>query len=59
MMMMMMIIIIIITIKIRDATAMKTQDRLKWLLEMAVQGALWLTKRLPSNLISVFLTGFR
>ena len=26
---------------------------------MAVQGALWLAKRYPSTLISVFLTGFR
>ena len=26
---------------------------------MAVQGALWLAKRNPSTLISVFLTGFR
>ena len=26
---------------------------------MAVQGALWLAKRYPSSLISVFLTGFR
>ena len=27
--------------------------------QMAVQGALWLAKRYPSTLISVFLTGFR
>ena len=26
---------------------------------MAVQGALWLAKRYPSTIISVFLTGFR
>ena len=45
--------------KIHDATALKSRDRLKQLLQMTVQGALWLSKRLSLTLISVFLTGFR
>ena len=44
--------------KIRGTTAPKSQDRLKRLLPMAVQWALWLAKRYPSTLISVFFTGY-
>ena len=40
------------------AIATKSRGRLKWLLPDGSQGTLWLTKRYPSTLISVFLTGF-
>ena len=43
-------------IKIRGATAPKSQDRLKWL---TVQGALWLAKRLSLNLNFSFLNRIR
>ena len=35
------------------------QDRLKWLLPDGSTETLWLSRRYPSTLISVLLTGFR
>ena len=44
--------------KMRGTTAPKNQDRLKRLLPDGSTGALWLTERYPSTLISDFLTEF-
>ena len=50
---------IAIIIKIKLKPWRYSQDGLKRCCQMAVQGTLWLAKRYPSTLISVFLTGFR
>ena len=42
-----------------SATALKSQDRQKWLLPDSSTGDLVVSKAYPSTLFSAFLTGFR
>ena len=53
--------VLLIKLKIKSVALQLRRAKTDWNggCQMAVQGALWLAKRYPSTLISVFLTGFR